>query len=207
MPSWNDLLDEFLATPEGQRPRWVTDRQNRALRDISTLSGGRHVLFHGSAFLQKPQAPPPLVQITPEDVNGFMSCIYGMNWSSGLTLVMYSPGGVTNAAETIVSYLRSKVTSIEVVIPAFAMSAATMISLAADKIVREDRVNSVQSIRNSWWDQFRCPRDPSWISLIGRRRKSSATPRQRISGRRCSAPLVQRICRRHIMRSTTVSVW
>ncbi|MCQ3809934.1 MAG: hypothetical protein KTV68_05190 [Acidimicrobiia bacterium] len=68
-------------------------------------------------------------------MNGFMSCIYGMDWSSGLTLILHTPGGITNAAETIVSYLRSKFHYLEVIIPTFAMSAGTMISLSADRIV------------------------------------------------------------------------
>ncbi len=64
-----------------------------------------------------------------------MSVIHGMDYSKGLTLIMHTPGGVTNATETIVSYLRSKFSYIEVIVPTFAMSAGTMISLAADKII------------------------------------------------------------------------
>ena len=64
-----------------------------------------------------------------------MSVMFGMTWAKGLTLVLHSPGGVTNAAETIVAYLRSKFDDIEVIVPTYAMSAGTMISLAANQIV------------------------------------------------------------------------
>jgi len=37
-----------------------------------------------------------------------MPIIHGMDSSKGLTLIMHTPGGVTNATETIVDYLRSK---------------------------------------------------------------------------------------------------
>ena len=71
------------------------------LQNISRLRGNRHVIFYGSAFLQKPQAPADRLQITHEDVNAFMSVMHGMTWSKNLTLLLHTPGGVTNAAETI----------------------------------------------------------------------------------------------------------
>ena len=64
-----------------------------------------------------------------------MSVVYGMDWARGLTLILHTPGGDPNAAATIVAYLRSKFSQIEVIVPAYAMSAGTMISLAADRIV------------------------------------------------------------------------
>jgi hypothetical protein len=135
VPSWNQLLDELTAVPDAQKGPWIQEQQLASLRTISQLRGGRHVLFYASAFLQKPQAPPPTIQITHEEINGFMSSIHGMEWSRGVTILMHSPGGVTNAAETIVAYLRTKFSDIEVIVPAFAMSAATMITLAADRVI------------------------------------------------------------------------
>lgn len=135
MPAWNELLDQFTAVPDLDKAAWLKSQQEQALQQVGALRGGRHVLFYASAFLQKPQAPPVNTQITHEDINGFMSCIYGMDWNRGLTILMHSPGGVTNAAESIVAYLRSKFADIEVIVPTFAMSAATMISLAANRIV------------------------------------------------------------------------
>ena len=56
------------------------------------------------------------LQITHEEINGFMSVMYGMNWSKGLTLILHTPGGVTNAVETIVDYLTAKFAYIEVIV-------------------------------------------------------------------------------------------
>ena len=53
----------------------------------------------------------------------------------GLDLVLHSPGGSPEAAEAVVNYLRSKFTDIRVIIPQAAMSAATMLSCAANSIV------------------------------------------------------------------------
>lgn len=136
MPSWNDLLEDFQRQPDDKaRVDWLRAHLVGSLKEISQQRGNRNVILYGSAFLQRPQLPADAIQITHVDLNGLMSCIHGMNWPSGLALVLHTPGGVTNAAETIVSYLRSKFDDIEVIIPAYAMSAGTMISLGANRII------------------------------------------------------------------------
>lgn len=136
MPSWNDLTREVDGlADDAARAQWFTTRLTDALRAIGALRGDRHVLLYASAFLQKPLVPATFLQITGEDLNGYMSVIYGMDVKKGLTLVLHTPGGETNAAETTVAYLRSKFNDIEVIVPTFAMSAGTMITLAADRIV------------------------------------------------------------------------
>lgn len=134
MPSWNDLLDEFARLPEQGRGAWMTAKTESYLRSLGGHLGDRNVLFYGSAFLQKAGAPANFLSINHEDLNGFMSVIYGMEWDKGLTLVLHTPGGNPNAAQSIVEYLRSKFASVEVIVPALAMSAGTMISLASDRI-------------------------------------------------------------------------
>ena len=111
------------------------NRLTGALSEIGVLRGDKNVLLYGSAFLQKQNVPSSHLSITHEDVNGLMSVIKGMTWARGLTVVLHTPGGVTNATESFVDYLRAKFPSIEVIVPTFAMSAGTMISLASDRIV------------------------------------------------------------------------
>jgi len=136
VPSWNDLVAQFQAEPDdAAKGQFLVSRITTSLQSLGALRGGRNVVLYGSAFLQKPAAPNYGLIINYEDLNGFMSVIYGMDWSKGLTLVLHTPGGVTNATESIVAYLRSKFTSFEVIVPAFAMSAGTMISLASDRVV------------------------------------------------------------------------
>ncbi len=136
MPSWTELLAQIEAQPNDQsKTHWLSQSFNESLARVSALRQHRNVLFYGSAFLQKPNAPPILLQITHEDINGFMSVLHGMDFTQGLTLIMHTPGGVTNATETIVAYLRAKFEDIEVIVPTYAMSAGTMISLCADRII------------------------------------------------------------------------
>lgn len=135
MPSWNQLLAEFTAVPDQDKPAWFSAKLPSLLADISALRHDRNVIFYSSAFLEKPTVPGYATQITHEDLNAFMAVIHGMDWAKGLTLLLHTPGGVTNAAETLVAYLRSKFDSIEVIVPALAMSAGTMISLSAERII------------------------------------------------------------------------
>jgi hypothetical protein len=135
MPSWNDLLNEFTAQPDSnKKAEWLADKTNHYMGLLGQRLN-RNVLAYGSAWLQKPQVPSYFLQITHEDVNGFMSTIYGMDWSKGLALILHTPGGVTVATQTIVDYLRAKFPSLQVIVPVYAMSAGTMISLAASEIV------------------------------------------------------------------------
>jgi hypothetical protein len=132
--AWPALLKELEQVSVDQRAAWLSSQMLAALSVISGQRGGRNVLFYSSAFLQKPQAGAA-TSLTFEELNGFMSCLFGMNCKAGLTLVLHTPGGATNAAETIVQYLYSKFDDIEVIVPTYAMSAGTMISLAANRII------------------------------------------------------------------------
>ncbi|MBI4507871.1 MAG: serine protease [Chloroflexi bacterium] len=62
-----------------------------------------------------------------------MEVIHGIR-DNRLFLVLHSPGGSSEAAESIVNYLRSKFRRIEAVVPHQAKSAASMLACAADRI-------------------------------------------------------------------------
>ena len=135
MATWNDLLTEFGRTGGAARDEWFTDHLEQAVVEVAALRGDTNVIVYASAFLQKPSVPPENVMVMPEDINGFMAALNGMDWTKGLTLVLHTPGGVTMATQTIVEYVRTKFDRLEVIVPTFAMSAGTMIALASDVIV------------------------------------------------------------------------
>lgn len=136
MATWLQITNHLDGLPDdATKTQWLNQTLQQTISTISTLRGNRNVIFYASSFLQKPQLPGFMSQITHEDINGFMTCVNGMNCQTGLVLLLHTPGGVTNAAETIVNYLHSKFPYIEVIVPTYAMSAGTMISLAADRIV------------------------------------------------------------------------
>lgn len=135
MSTWNELLNELNRLGGAARDEWFNAKLDEAIGRVSRERGGRNVLVYFSAFLQKGDVPPGHIIMMPEDVNGFMSSFHGMDPSKGLTVVMHTPGGATMAVQSLVEYTRSKFSDVEVIVPAFAMSAGTMYALAADRIV------------------------------------------------------------------------
>ena len=134
MPSWSDLQDELNGIEPEKRGDHIADR----LRQLAALIGTRYdrnVLYYASSFLQKPQVPGLFTSINMEDINGFMAGVHGHDFSKGLLLVLHTPGGMAEAAQTIVDYLRSKFSAIDVLVPTYAMSAGTMIALGCDRVV------------------------------------------------------------------------
>lgn len=134
MASWAKLQQEFNAVAPPLRGGWLTKRWEDGLKALSQHVG-RPVIFYASGWLQKPQVDGAFLSIAHDDVNAFMSCVHGLDCTKGLLLMLHTPGGSAEAAETIVDYLRSKFTAIDVLVPTYAMSAGTMIALAADRIV------------------------------------------------------------------------
>lgn len=143
MPSWNSLFTEFSrinsVPPDPKKTndlkvKWINTHLKKYLELISHYKNDKNVIFYASAFLQKPNVPAFNTQITYEDMNGLMSMLHGMDCTKGLVLLLHTPGGVTSAAESIVDYLHSKFTDIEVIIPTISMSAGTMIALSANRI-------------------------------------------------------------------------
>lgn len=136
MPSRNDLVRQIDSLLNDRlRSNFILERQNECLRRIGELRGGRQVILYGSAFLQQPDAPAEHLQVTQEDMNGLMEVAHTVEGRRGLSLILHVSGGRPEAADAIVSYLRSRFESIEVIIPALALSAGAMIGLGSDRLV------------------------------------------------------------------------
>ena len=134
MPSWSDIQDELNCVDPNNRGDHIAG-QSRELAKAIAQHYGRNVLYYASSFLQKPQIPGIFTSINMEDINGFMAGVHDHDFKKGLLLILHTPGGMAEAAQTIVDYLRSKYSAIDVVIPTYAMSAGTMIALGCDRIV------------------------------------------------------------------------
>lgn len=147
MPTWGDILKELQSPAlevqnkilRGQLPKntpviidfdGVRRKYLRALFDYTK----RPVILYASNWTTpKPGVDPDLVSIIPEDIQGFMEVMHGVPEGS-LDLILHSPGGSAEAAESLVSYLRSKFSDIRVFVPHAAMSAATMLACSANRI-------------------------------------------------------------------------
>lgn len=136
MPSWDELRQQFDAqVNDAAKLHWLQVSLKASLQEISALRQGRNVIFYASAFLQKPAVAPFNTMLMMEDINGLMSSMQGMEWGRQLTLLLHTPGGDPGAANALVAYMHSKFQDIEVIIPTYAMSAGTMVSLGSNRIL------------------------------------------------------------------------
>lgn len=131
MPTWGQLLAELQQALQ-QGPNAFDIVRRKYLVQLQQHTG-RNVILYATKWTQ-PGSEPGLVSITLEDVEALMEVVHGLNGQEGLDLILHSPGGSPDAAEAVVHYLRSKFNDIRVIVPHAAMSAATMLACAANRI-------------------------------------------------------------------------
>ena len=135
MPTWGEILTEIHApanvSPASGGPDF--DRIRRKYLAQMAARTGRPVIVYATCWLEK-DVPPNVTQINLGDLQGFMETVAGIQQRQ-LDLLITSPGGLAEATEAIVAYLRTKFDHIRAFIPVAAMSAATMLALGADEIV------------------------------------------------------------------------
>lgn len=133
MPIWSEILGELSAGVKPEHPPDFDKVRRKYLVELHRHSE-RDVILYASAWLQKDGVQPASVSINDEDMQAFMEVSHGLK-NRSLDLILHSPGGSPEAAEAIVSYLRSRFSDIRIIVPQLAMSAATMIACAANQIV------------------------------------------------------------------------
>ena len=133
MPTWGGILTELKQTEEkGVKPPF--DAVRRKYLAATYEKTGRNTILYATKWTQAGVIDPELLSITDEDVQGLMEVIHGLK-GPNLDLIVHSPGGSPEATEALVSYLRTKFSDIRVVIPQSAMSAATMLACASNRII------------------------------------------------------------------------
>ena len=127
MPIWSEILKE-LKNSNNDFDR-VRRKYLYQLQDYTKSN----VILYASGWLQGNEGTSS-ISINDEDMQALMEVTNKLNGPK-LDLILHSPGGSSEAAEALVSYLRSRFSYIRVIVPHLAMSAATMIACAADEIV------------------------------------------------------------------------
>ncbi len=133
MPTWGGILAELKETAKQgvDAPFDIVRRKYLATTYNMT---GRNIILYSTKWTQSGDVHPDLISITDEDIQGLMEVLHGLT-GSGLDLIVHSPGGSAESTEALVSYLRTKFDDIRVIIPQSAMSAATMLACASNRIV------------------------------------------------------------------------
>lgn len=132
MPSWGELLADINSQAQAQGGFVnLDDMRATHLRRVQQLSGNDVVLY-ATDFLGGGGGIQTAINL--QDLQGFMEVMRGLN-GPGLDLILHTPGGQAEATERIVRYIRSKFSTLRVLVPFAAMSAGTMWAMAADEIV------------------------------------------------------------------------
>ncbi len=134
MPTWGEILKQLnrSKSPEGTGADFDGVRRGylKQLYDYTK----RAVILYSTAFLESRPISPSDVQIGLMDIQGLMEAVSNVE-ERELDLILHSPGGSAEAAESIVAYLRQRFDHIRVFVPVAAMSAATMVALSGNEVV------------------------------------------------------------------------
>ena len=130
VPAATSAVPRPVKTPMYQAmhaERYVRQAQ---IKQIQQLSGNRLLCYVAGTG-----AP-----ITRDDTVGIVELLHNVPRDSNIDFLLHTGGGDIDAAEKIVSMLRTVVGKgrFRVIVPDFAKSAGTLIALAADKIVMSD---------------------------------------------------------------------
>jgi ATP-dependent protease ClpP protease subunit len=134
MPTWGEVLGEITSHVKAGEPNGP-DLVRRKYTIELYKHRKRAVILYATKWTQSGgPVPPDMLSITDEDLQALMTVMNGIQ-ETALDLILHSPGGSIEAAEALVTYLRSKFSDICVIVPQQAMSAATMIACAANNII------------------------------------------------------------------------
>lgn len=139
MTLWDQLKREVLAGSSPTAPGGDFDGPRRKrLRAVSDITG-RPLIIYVADFLNKGkvQAVRGDVLIDLEDIEGFketMETIAGRV----VDVLVQSPGGSAEAAESIVELLRTRFQEVRFLIPGVAKSAATMLVMSGDILLLDN---------------------------------------------------------------------
>jgi hypothetical protein len=138
MPSWSNILQEVQGSrlPNGALD---LDGVRRAKYRALAAHTGRPLLIYASDFFNQGKivGSGGEVNLDFRDKNGFEECTHNIP-GPNLDVLLHSPGGLAEAAESIVKLLRTKYTDIRFIIPSMAKSAATMLALSGNSLVMNE---------------------------------------------------------------------
>jgi len=132
MSSWNDVLKEIEKTKSPQGHVDLDGVRRRKMRAVAEHTG-RPLIVYASDFLGKGRGVPASA-IDFDDKDGFLEVASSLSGDQ-VDVLLHSPGGSAEAAESIVRLLRAHFKSVRFIIPSVAKSAATMLALSGDEII------------------------------------------------------------------------
>jgi hypothetical protein len=139
MPStWTRILEEFQAESQIAAPiaPWARVLQ-RKIQRVAEVTRRPLLIYASACTTSGKNYSPAHLQIDASDKVGFHDVLERLE-GPNLDIVIHSPGGFAEAAETIVEEIRRKFGHVRFIVPAYAKSAATMMAMAADDILLDE---------------------------------------------------------------------
>jgi hypothetical protein len=129
MSTFHELIDSV------KDPQQAGEMRQSLIRAIEEETGHPLIVYAAAIAGKHPAAP---VQIDVTDKTAFSDLIDGITGDS-LDVLLHSPGGSAEAVEQIISLLRARFKELRFIVPHTATSAATMMVLAGDTVLMDDR--------------------------------------------------------------------
>jgi Serine dehydrogenase proteinase len=135
VPTWGEVEKEIFATRTANGAPDFDGVRRKYLRRLAEYTKRSCIVYATPLSPPSGVAPSDISISLDPDVQAFMEVVHGLPRDVPLDLMLHSPGGSAEAAEAIIDYLRGRFPGLRVIVPVAAMSAATMMSMAADEIV------------------------------------------------------------------------
>src|SRR5712692_7485921 len=135
--SWNRVLQDIIALQQADQLQPPAlgqpthqDRYRRSKIAAVEKMTGRRLIVYASACTSPAKAVSiDMLMMDPSDKIGFKAVTENIP-GPNLDILIHSPGGYPDAAESIVQQLRGKYTNIRFIVPSYAKSAATMLAMS-----------------------------------------------------------------------------
>lgn len=139
MPStWSRVLEEWNAERAipGAKADWARVLKRKI--DLVVEVTGRPLVIYASACTTSgKQYSPQHLQIDPSDKVGFHDILEQLD-GPNVDVLIHSPGGYAEAAETLVEEIRQKFSHVRFIVPYLAKSAATMMVMSGEEILLDE---------------------------------------------------------------------
>jgi len=142
--TWNRILDELSlvqvqdqqAPPQPGQPGQADRYRRLKIAAIEQVTKRPLIIYASACTSPGKPVPPEWLMIDFSDKIGFKTVTDNIE-APNLDVLVHSPGGIADAAESIVHQLRAKFSNLRFIIPSFAKSAATMLVMSGDEILMD----------------------------------------------------------------------
>lgn len=134
--TWSRVLAEIQNEVNLSGPPGFDIVRRHKIQSIETITS-RPLIIYAAAWTAPKPVPPPMLQLDLSDLTGFRDVTESIQGDK-LDVLLHSPGGFAEAAESVVDLLRPRFSTVRFIIPIAAKSAATMLAMSGNEIAMDD---------------------------------------------------------------------